>query len=128
MPKLSRAKIASYFANELIAGKKDAAERLAAFLVSTHRTGELDQIVADIEYELSEHGVIVADITTALPVDEGFEEEIRTLLSTSRDDTVVLREHIDPELIGGIKIRASGRELDASVRHKLNKLKSLSAA
>ena len=123
MPRLSRSKIAAYFADEIVSGKPDVIKRLAALLIDTHRTGELDLIVADIEYELNERGIILADVTTALPVDEGFEEAIRQLLAAGKNDKVILREPIDPELIGGIKIRAAGRELDASVRHKLMKLK-----
>lgn len=123
MVKLSRAKIAAYFADEIVAGKGDVARRLASLLLTTQRTGELDLLVADIEYELSRRGIIVADVSTALPVEEGFEETIRQLLAVHKDDTVVLREHRDPDLIGGIKVRAAGRELDATVRHKLNVLK-----
>ena len=123
MPKLSRSKIAAYFADEIATDQPDVIKRLAALLMDTHRIDELDLIVDDIEYELYQRGIIMADVTTALPVDEGFHEAVRQLLATQKDDKVILREHIDPELIGGIKIRAAGRELDASVRHKLMKLK-----
>ena len=123
MAKLSRAKISAYFADEIIAGAPDVIKRLAALLLDTHRTSELSLIVADIERELYDRGIIIADVSTALPLDEGFEEAVRQLLTFRKDDKVILREHIDPDLIGGIKIRAAGRELDASVRHKLNTLK-----
>lgn len=128
MVKLSRSRIAAYFADEIVAGRHDVARRLAAFLLGEQRVGELDLIVADIEYELVQRGIILADVTTALPADEGFEAAVRDLVGAGKHDTVVLREHVDPDLIGGIKIRASGKELDASIRHKLNQLKASSAA
>ncbi len=127
MPKLSRAKIAAYFANEIVADAPDITKRLAALLLDTHRTSELDLIVADIEYELSTRGIIMADVTTALPIDEGFEEVIRGMLAVNKNDRVIMREHVDPELIGGIRVRSAGRELDATVRHQLTKLRTNAA-
>ena len=127
MPKLSRAKIAAYFADEIVADAPDIAKRLGALLLDTHRTSELDLIVADIEYELTTRGVIMADVTTALPIDEGFEEVVRQMLAVKKDDQVILREHVDPDLIGGIRVRSAGRELDATVRHQLMKLRTNAA-
>lgn len=127
MAKISRSKIASYFADQIATGEQDVVTRLAVFLREEQRTGELDLIVADIEFELTRHGIILADVTSALPIDDSFETSIRSLLALKRDDQVMLRPHIDPYIIGGIKIRAAGRELDASVRHKLTKFKSITS-
>lgn len=124
MPKLSRAKIAAFFANEIANGAADAIPRLTALLVEDSRVRELDLIAADIEQELSSRGIIVADVTSALPLDEGFEEAIRQLLAVRTDDKVVMREHVDERLIGGIKIKVGERELDASILNKLNRLRA----
>ncbi len=63
--RLSRRKISAYLADELIAGKKDVADRLAAFLLDTRRMRELPLIVRDIEDALAARGVVIADIDSA---------------------------------------------------------------
>ena len=47
--RLSRRKIASFYADEILAGRADVTKRLAAFLLDTRRTRELPLIVRDIE-------------------------------------------------------------------------------
>lgn len=127
MPRLSRTKIATYFAGEIAEGRPDVPRRLAALLLDSGRTREADLIVADIETLLAARGIIIADVTSARPLDEGFEEVIRQLLAARDGDRVVIREHVDPGLIGGIRINAAGRELDTSVRHRLTKLRAAKA-
>jgi F0F1-type ATP synthase delta subunit len=125
MAKTSRAKIASYFAAEIVERKPNVIPRLTALIIDENRLRELELIVTDIEYELNQAGIIIADVTSAERLSEGVEESIRALLTRGRSpEKVLLREHVDPHLIGGIRIRSAGRELDTSVRHKLNVLKS----
>ena len=47
--RVSRRKIASYYADELLARKTDIATRLAALLLDTGRVRELDLILPDIQ-------------------------------------------------------------------------------
>lgn len=128
MVRTSRAKIAKYFAGEIIARKPNVIPRLTAIIIDENRLRELELIVSDIEYELNKAGIVVADVTGAKPLSEATEEAVRELLSHGRTvERVMLREHIDPHLIGGVRIRSAGRELDASVRHRLNSLKAAKA-
>lgn len=123
--RVARRKIAAYYAEQLIAGKKDIAKQLAAYLVETHRVRELDLIVRDIESALAERGVLVADITSSRPLSETSAKEIRAYLtSTTKADTIQLRTRVNPELLGGVQIATPGHELDATLRYKLNQLKA----
>ena len=128
MPKLSRAKIANYFADQIVTGEPNIIPRLTAFLLDEGRVRELDLIAADIEQELSTRGIIIADVTSALALDEGFEEAVRQFLAAGKDDKVVIREHVDTSLIGGIKITVGERELDASILNKINRLRAAKGA
>lgn len=123
--RLSRRKIAAYFAERLLAGKKTVATELAAYLVDTGRTRELDLIVRDIEAALAEHGELVADITSSRALTASASADIQAYLKKQTGATkVYLREAVDPDLLGGVKIGIPGSELDGTLRHRLNQLKA----
>ena len=68
MTRLSRRSIAEYIGDSLITGKptkKALLTELAAFLIDTQRTKELDLIVRDIEYYLAEKGYVRTTIVSA---------------------------------------------------------------
>lgn len=123
--RVSRRKLAAYMAERLAQGDKKALQQLAAYLVDTRRTRELPLIVRDIESALALHGVIVADVTSAGSLTKAAESAVREFITAGHKNTSVqLRLHEDADLLAGVKIQLPGRELDTSVRHKLNALKA----
>lgn len=123
--RISRRKIASYYADELLAGKKDIATQLAAFLIDTRRQRELDLIVRDIELALADRGVLVADVASSRDLSQAAKKSITDFLQVSQGArTVTLREHVDATLLGGVRIGIPGAAVDATLRRKLNLLKS----
>jgi F-type H+-transporting ATPase subunit delta len=122
--RLSRRKIASYYAEQLLEGK-DIRKELAAYLVESGRTREYELIARDIEAALAERGVLVADIASSTALSSETRSTIESYLrSTMSAKTIHLRETVDPTLIGGVKASVPGRELDATVKHALNQLKA----
>lgn len=121
--RLPRRKIAEYAANELVGGtsKKEVIARVAAYLVTTRRTRELELLVRDIEDMLAERGVVVANVTSAHSLTEAAKNEIRGLIGA---DSLHLREVIDETVLGGVRIDFSGKRFDGTIRHKLNALKA----
>ncbi|MET0979797.1 MAG: F0F1 ATP synthase subunit delta [Candidatus Saccharimonadales bacterium] len=122
--RLSRRKLAIFVTDKLLAGGHQAHEvlrELAAYLVTERRTRELDLIVRDIEVMLAERGVVVADITSARPLDATIRAEITTMLGAK---SVQLRESIDETLLGGVRIDTPGQRFDGTIRHKLNALRA----
>lgn len=123
--RLSRRKIASYCADQLIAGKQDITSQLAAYLVDQRRVRELELIVRDIEAALMERGVLVADVASAYDLTAETTKQIMAFVAQAKNGaSVQLRTHIDPELLGGVKISLPGEELDATIRRKLTVLKA----
>lgn len=123
--RLSRRKIAAHYASEMLAGKKDVARKLAAYLVDTRRVRELDLIIRDIESALTDRGTLLADVTSARKLSSEATKEItKYLKSTTNADHVHLRESVDETVLGGVRIAVPGRELDATLRHRLNQLKA----
>lgn len=123
--RVSRRKIASYYADELLAGKTDIATRLAALLLDTGRARELDLIVRDIEDALEARGVVVADIASAHTLSQATQKDITAFLKKQSDAKEVhLRVNVDQALLGGVRINVPGRELDTTLRRKLTLLKA----
>lgn len=120
--RLSRRKIAAYFADELLAGR-NVAKPLAAYLVESKRTREVTLIVRDIEGALAQRGVLLADVASARELSSDTEHTITTYLQkkTSAKD-VHLRQEIDESLLGGVRIETPDQRLDTTLRHRLDQL------
>lgn len=123
--RLSRRKIAAYYAEQLLAGKKNVARELAAYLVESGRARELDLLVRDIENALVQHGVLLADVASSRGLSETAVREIKAYLKPRTGaEKIYLRETVDPDLLGGVRITTPGQEMDGTLRHKLNQLKA----
>jgi F-type H+-transporting ATPase subunit delta len=121
--RLSRRKIALYVTEQLLAGKKQKAvmKEVAAFLVETRRMRELDLVIRDIEGELANHGIVVADVLSAYPLAGELKKEVGKLVGAK---DLQLRETVDPQVLGGMRIHVPGKRFDGTIRHKLAALKA----
>lgn len=70
-----------------------------------------------VEEEL---GVIPAEVTTAVPLDDALRASLAAKLESSLGKRVVLREQVDPKILGGVIIHVAGRVLDGSLLKQLN--------
>lgn len=69
-----------------------------------------------VEKELN---AVIVDVTTVVPLDDSLREQITAKYSAQFGKGVVLREHIDESLIGGVVLSAHGKRIDASVSSQL---------
>ncbi len=69
--------------------------------------------------------IVVADVTTAIPLTESLRQSISDKLSVDIGQAVVLREKVDPAIIGGIVIDAAGRRIDASIVSQLENARAV---
>lgn len=120
--KLSRRKISSHVAKQILAGDGSAIDNLAALLVDEGRQREAELIVKDIESELTRHGELVVTVEAARPVDETVRAEIKQMFEGKQ---VHIREVIRPELIGGVRISTPTSRLDASLARKIADLRAI---
>ena len=65
----------------------------------------------------------VATLTTAFPVDDSLRKQMLELISKNSSDQIVLKEKVDPSIIGGFILRWGDRQVDTSVARKLHALK-----
>lgn len=123
--RLSRRKIAAFFASELLAGNAAVKTQLAAYLIETRRTRELPLIVRDIEAALADKGIIIADVTSSNSLSANSQKAIKAFVGEFYEGgTVHLRTTEDESLLGGAKIQLPGSEIDMTVRRKLTTLRA----
>ena len=71
----------------------------------------------------SYRGIELAEVITAIPLNERDELKLAEHLSAIVDKKVVLKPKVDPTLIGGFVVRVGSRLLDGSTHGKLMALK-----
>ena len=64
--------------------------------------------------------ITIVDVTTAVELDDHLREVITKKASGDFGTNVVLREHIDKSILGGVLLSANGCRLNASVRWQLD--------
>ncbi len=70
-----------------------------------------------------EHGVVVANVTSAEPLEPADLAAIAERVGAGAGARVEVRATVDPELIGGLTVRVGDRLIDASVRGRLERLR-----
>lgn len=77
--------------------------------------------VCEMYSDLSEEvlGSVVVDVTTAVELDDALRKTIVLKLAADLGKDVLLSEHVDPSIIGGIVMSTHGKRIDASVVSQL---------
>jgi F0F1-type ATP synthase delta subunit len=125
MQRISRRRVAQSVAEQLLAGqdRQQVLRRLGAYLVETHQTDQVDRYARDIEYECARAGVVVADVVTARPLSSVVRQAVESFVRAHDGGQVVVREHIDQAVLGGVAITTPLRHLDATLASRLRRLK-----
>ncbi len=93
-------------------------------LIDKRRIALLDAIeesYRELSYEA--RGILIADVTTAAPVEEAQASSIKTKLEKITGKQVELRLHEDKDIIGGVVVKIGDRRIDGSVAGRLETLK-----
>ncbi|HVC36284.1 MAG TPA: F0F1 ATP synthase subunit delta [Candidatus Dormibacteraeota bacterium] len=110
--------------------RKALAHEVAAYLLSEGRTAELDSLIRDVMEYRSQHGIVEVSAVSAFPLDEQAQSEISAQVSNQLPGTkqLIIDQSIDKNMIGGVKIEFANRQLDLSIRSKLNRFKQLTTS
>ena len=96
------------------------AVNLVYMLVDRHRLVLLPQVFESfLNMYNKEKGIVVADVTSAVPLDEAHQQRVQQQLSRITGKAVELRMHEDPRILGGIIARIGDELIDASVATRL---------
>ena len=122
----SRRRLAAYIAEQIAAGAEVSAllRQVAAYLIDTRATRDVDVVAATIEEALAERGIVVAEVTTAHALSAALQKQLTTEVTalaeqsgTAPVTSVQLRQ-----VIGGVKIALPGQHYDGTIQHKLTAL------
>ena len=61
------------------------------------------------------------DAITAVPLTAAQSDKLAAKLSRTLSKTVIVKNTVDPSILGGMKLRYSGVQLDGSVKTRLDK-------
>ncbi len=72
-----------------------------------------------------DHNILGVTAYTAVALSEAQEAALIKKLSGITGKTILLRNQIDPEILGGVKLSYDGKCLDDTVSHRLDKVRDL---
>ena len=110
-----------------IFGEQVTPEVLSVVTLAVDRgNSELLGDVARIYSEIAEaeRGIVVAEVTTAIPLDDATRASVTEKLAAALNRPVTLRERVDESLVGGIIINVAGRVLDGSLSSQLDTMRA----
>lgn len=96
------------------------------FLAVRHEVALLDRIAARYDQLVQDkYNVVIVDVATVVPLDDGLREQIKSRSAAEFPGKgIVLREHVDAWLLGGVNMRANGRRVDCCVATRLEKIRA----
>ncbi len=77
---------------------------------------ELETLVLDYRNEA------IAEVTTAVPMDQAQEALVKEALEQSTGKTIIMGTRVDPNILGGVIARVGDQLIDSSVRYRLQAL------
>src|SRR5262245_2343631 len=101
-PKVAQAQKGAVI-DQVLKDAQPEAKNLAGLLLERNRlqiAPEMSELFR--EQALAELGIVVADVTTAVPIDKEAEQAISQRLSSIVGKQVQVRAHVDESIIGGI--------------------------
>jgi F-type H+-transporting ATPase subunit delta len=78
---------------------------------------ELEQLVLDYKNQA------VAEVTTAMPMDQQQQNVVRQALEQRTGKTILMHTKVSPDILGGVVARVGDQIIDGSVRQRLAALR-----
>jgi F-type H+-transporting ATPase subunit delta len=129
MSKVSRRSLAKWAADQLTAGKSAAyvSKHLAAALVESGMTDQVDFLLNDVLWELEQNKVlVVGKITSARQITRQLEDSLAQQIKKATGvESVVIEKNVDKSVLGGVRVETSSHIWDSTVLRKLSELKEV---
>ncbi|MCL2150820.1 MAG: F0F1 ATP synthase subunit delta [Coriobacteriia bacterium] len=71
------------------------------------------------------YDVAIIDVTTVVPLDDGIRQTIKQKYAAQLGCGIEIREHLDPNIMGGIIMQMRGRRIDASLSAQLSSARAV---
>lgn len=109
---------------EVLKGARPITKSLVSFIVGIGRAKDLPEIVDEfLKQSASERSREVAEVTSAVDLDEATKAKLAEALSQATGKQVEVHVIVDPYVLGGLRARIGDRVIDGTVRSRLRKLR-----
>lgn len=123
-PKVSREDTAK--AMDAVAGVLGLSELTRNFigvLAANRRLSALPEIVRAFgAIAAAQRGEVTAEVTSAHPLTDDQLAQLTARLKAREGKEIKLKASVDPEILGGLVVRIGSRQIDSSIRTRLNTL------
>jgi len=93
-------------------------------MASKRREAFLQEIASDFDEQYKQFkNITTVEVKSAIALDDKARKQILDLVKTSATGEIDLVEKVDPSLIGGFVLTINDKQVDQSVKRKLNDLK-----
>jgi F-type H+-transporting ATPase subunit delta len=111
---------------ELTEGGDELMRNLLRLMVDKNRESELEETYrAFVQLVEEAQGLVHVEVVSAVPLAAPLQEALRAKIESSLNKTVELTLTVDKEILGGLRLRIGDRVADASVRHRLERLREV---
>lgn len=98
---------------------------LALLLVERGLVDHAPAIYAEFEKRYNDYkGQAIAEVTTAIPMDQTLREQVRGELEQMTGKHIILRERVDPSILGGAVARIGDTLIDGSLKWRFALLRN----
>lgn len=106
------------------AGIKGLVGNFLRVVAQNRRLFAVPGIIASFRQVAAEaRGEVSADVTSAHALDAAQEKELKAALKSVAGKDVTVNLTVDPSLLGGLVVKMGSRQIDTSLKTKLNSLK-----
>ena len=77
------------------------------------------------EHYNQDNGILPVTAVTAVPLSEGQAKRLSDKLAGLTGKTIALRNQVDPQCLGGIRLDYNGKRLDDTVAHRLDSIRNM---
>jgi len=101
----------------------DLTRNFVGVLAANRRLGALANIIrAFSAIAAAQRGEVSAEVTSAHPLTDAQLAELAAKLKAREGKEIKLKANVDPEVLGGLIVRIGSRQIDGSIRTRLNSL------
>lgn len=107
------------------AGFGQVTSNLLHVVARNRRLSAIEDIIKGFKSLLASHrGEVTAEATSAVPLSDEQREALRATLKDVAGQDIELITKVDPSILGGLVVKIGSRQIDDSLRTKLNKMKT----
>lgn len=104
-------------------------EDVLSFLLILIDKGRINQLYSKLremgKIYLENHNTVIATVKTVIPLEDDERETLTEKLKKKFNKEVLIKEELDPEIIGGVYVEVDNMVIDGTVKSKLSEMKKI---